>query len=89
MNVKILGTGCANCTRLEALVREVAAAERMQPEIEKVTEISAIMAYGVMHTPGLVIDGELKASGRIPSRSEVAGWVLAGAPQGAARGHEL
>jgi small redox-active disulfide protein 2 len=79
MNVKILGTGCANCKRLEALVREVAAAERMQPEIDKVTEIPAIMAFGIMHTPGLVIDGELKASGRIPSKAEVTGWLQAAA----------
>ena len=75
MNVKVLGTGCANCTRLEALVREVAAAEHLQPEIDKVTDIPAIMAFGIMHTPGLVIDGEVKASGRIPSKAEVAGWL--------------
>jgi small redox-active disulfide protein 2 len=79
MNVKILGTGCANCKRLEALVREVAAAEGVQPEIEKVTEIPAIMAYGIMHTPGLVIDEKVRASGRIPSKAEVAGWMLAAA----------
>ncbi len=76
MNVKILGTGCANCKRLEALVREVADAEHVQTDIDKVTEIPAIMAYGIMHTPGLVIDGKLKASGRIPSKGEVAGWLL-------------
>ncbi len=79
MNVKILGTGCANCKRLEALVREVAATEHLQPEIDKVTEIPAIMAYGIMHTPGLVIDGKVKASGRIPSKAEIAGWLLASA----------
>ncbi len=77
MNVKILGTGCANCKRLEALVREVAATEHVQPEIDKVTEISAIMAYGIMHTPGLVVDGKVKASGRIPSKAEIAAWLLA------------
>jgi small redox-active disulfide protein 2 len=75
VNVKILGTGCSNCKRLEALVREVAVAEHLQPEIEKVTDIPAIMAFGIMHTPGLVIDGDVKASGRIPSKAEVAGWL--------------
>ncbi len=79
MDVKILGTGCSNCKRLEALVREVAATEHLQPAIDKVTDIPAIMAYGIMHTPGLVIDGEVKASGRIPSKAEVAGWLLAAA----------
>ncbi|HVA24760.1 MAG TPA: thioredoxin family protein [Chloroflexota bacterium] len=79
MNVKILGTGCSNCKRLEALVREVAAAQHLQPEIDKVTDIPAIMAYGIMHTPGLVIDGEMKASGRVPSKAEVASWLQAAA----------
>jgi len=79
MNVKILGTGCSNCKRLEALVREVAAAQHLQPEIDKVTDIPAIMAYGIMHTPGLVIDGEMKASGRVQSKAEVASWLQAAA----------
>ena len=79
MNVKILGAGCANCKRLEALVREVAAAEQLKPEVEKVTEIPAIMAYGIMHTPGLVVDGELKASGRVPAKKEIASWLQAAA----------
>lgn len=79
MNVTILGTGCPTCKRLEALVREVAAAERLQPEIDKVTDIPTIMAYGIMHTPGLVIDEELKASGRIPAKSEIARWLQAAA----------
>ena len=75
MKIEILGTGCPNCRRLEALVVEVAAAEKVKPEIAEVTDIPAIMSYGIMHTPGIVIDGELKASGRIPTRSEVAHWL--------------
>ena len=77
MDVKILGTGCSNCKRLEALVRDVATAKQLPLEIEKVTEIPAIMAYGIMHTPGLVIDGEVKASGRVPSKSEITAWLQA------------
>jgi small redox-active disulfide protein 2 len=77
MKVQILGTGCVNCKRLEALIREVAAVAGLQPEIEKVTEIPAIMAYGIMHTPGLVIDGAVKASGRLPTKAEIAGWLQA------------
>lgn len=79
MNVKILGPGCVNCRRLEALVREVAAAEQLQPTIEKVTSFADIMAYGVLGTPGLVVEGEVRSSGRIPSRSEIAIWLRAAA----------
>ena len=77
MNIKILGTGCPNCKHLEALVREVAAAHQLHPEIEEVREIPEIMAYGIMHTPGLVIDGQVVASGRIPTKQEIAGWLCA------------
>ena len=77
MNVKILGVGCANCKRLEALVREVGAAEQLPLEIDEVTDIPAIMGYGIMHTPGLVIDGKVVASGRIPRRSEISEWLHA------------
>ncbi len=77
MNVKILGVGCANCKRLEALVREVGGAEHLQLEIDEVTDISAIMGYGIMHTPGLVIDGKVVASGRIPRRGEISEWLHA------------
>ncbi len=75
MNVKVLGTGCTNCVRLEALVREVAERGGLDVEVEKVTEIPDIMAYGVMSTPGLVIDGELKSAGRIPARHELLEWL--------------
>jgi len=75
MNVKILGTGCVNCKRVEAIVREVAAEAGLQADVEEVKEIPAILSYGIMHTPGLVVDGELKASGRVPSRAEIAEWL--------------
>lgn len=79
MNVKILGTGCANCRRLEGLVKEIASETGLQLDIEKVTEIPAIMSYGIMRTPGLVIDGELKASGQVPAKAEIAAWLQAAA----------
>jgi small redox-active disulfide protein 2 len=75
MNIKILGSGCANCKRLEALVREVAAAQHIEPSIEKVTAVPDIMSYGVMHTPGLVVNDALVASGRMPTKGEIAGWL--------------
>jgi small redox-active disulfide protein 2 len=75
MIVKILGTGCPNCKRLEAVAREAASQVGVSPTFEKVTHIPDIMAYGVMQTPGLVIDDEVVATGRIPSRKEIIGWL--------------
>ena len=79
MIIKILGTRCSRCKQLEALISQVAKEGGTDAVIEKVTDIPAIMAYGVMETPGLVVDEQLVASGRIPSRAEVAGWLKAGA----------
>lgn len=79
MTITILGTGCARCKQLEAVVTQVAHEQGMDPVIEKVTDIPGIMAYGIMHTPGLVVDGQVKASGRIPSKTEIATWLEAGA----------
>lgn len=78
LDVKILGTGCANCRRLEALVREVVAREGLEARIEDVRDVRSIMAYGVMSTPGLVVNGEVKAKGRLPSKDEVVRWLRAG-----------
>lgn len=77
--MKILGTECANCVRLEAFVKKAASEAGLVLDIEKVTDITAIMSYGVMHTPGLVIDGEVKASGRVPAKAEIASLLRAAA----------
>ena len=82
MEVKILGTGCPNCRRLEALVRSVAATVRPDAEFIDVTDIPAILSYGVMHTPALVVEGTLRCSGRIPSKQEVAAWLAGSAADG-------
>jgi len=71
MNVKILGPGCANCKRLEANVTEAIEALGAAATVEKVTDYGAIAGYGVMSTPGLVIDEAVVVSGRVPSVSEV------------------
>jgi small redox-active disulfide protein 2 len=78
MIVKILGSGCSNCKRLEALTREAATQSGLSPTFEKVTGIPDIMAYGVMHTPALVIDERVVASGRVPSQDELKGWLREG-----------
>ncbi len=75
MQIKILGTGCAKCTRLEQLTREVVAELGINAEFDHVTEMDRIMAYPVMSTPALVVDEEVKVFGRIPSKSEIAGWL--------------
>ncbi len=72
MNVKILGTGCPNCVRLEALVKEVAREKGLSLEVDKVTDIVEIMSYGIMSTPGLVVDGQVMSSGRVPPKAEIA-----------------
>jgi small redox-active disulfide protein 2 len=75
--VKILGSGCANCRKLEAVAREAAAAGGVKAEFVKVTDMNAIMAYDLLATPGLVIDERLVSSGRIPTQAEIQGWLAA------------
>lgn len=75
MIVKVLGTGRANCQKLERLAREAATEAGLEPAFEQVTELPAIMAYGVMSTPGLVVDERVVSSGRIPSKHEIVGWL--------------
>ena len=71
MEIKILGPGCAKCKKLEKMTTEMVAENGLQAEIEKVEDIFKIMQYGVMSTPGLVIDGKLVLSGRLPSTTEL------------------
>jgi small redox-active disulfide protein 2 len=69
--IQILGTGCPKCKQLMELVARVADEMGIQYELEKVTQISDIMKFGVMITPGLVVDGVVKASGKVPSASQI------------------
>lgn len=75
MKIKILGSGCPNCKTLEANARKAVAELGAQAEIVKVTEIDKIIEYGVMSTPAIVVDGEVKAYGRIPDSEEIKKWV--------------
>ena len=72
--VKILGTGCANCKNTLALVEAVAREKDVQIALEKVEDLPSIMGYGVMSTPGVVIDGVVVHAGGVPARSKVEGW---------------
>lgn len=75
MIVKILGTGCARCKNLEATVKEVAAQNNITAEFQKVTEIQEIMKYGIMMTPGLVINEKVICSGIIPKEEQILQWL--------------
>jgi len=71
MEIKVLGPGCRNCVTLERVTREAAESLGLDVEVEKVTDSAAIVGYGVMSTPGLVVDGEVVLSGRVPTAAHV------------------
>ncbi len=75
-NIKILGTGCAKCNMLYDNVKKVADSIEIEYELEKILDINEIVNFGVMMTPGLVIDGQVKASGRIPKDEEIKEMLL-------------
>jgi small redox-active disulfide protein 2 len=77
VEIKILGSGCANCKRLEQIARKVAQDNAIEAEFEKVMEYADIMKFGIMSTPGLVLNGKVVCSGRIPSEAEVTAWLKA------------
>lgn len=71
MEIKVLGTGCAKCKQLEKTVRAAVDELGLDATVEKVTEFTDIMEYGLMSTPGLVVDGEVRLAGRLPKLAEV------------------
>lgn len=75
LTVKILGPGCANCRKLEAVAREAAATAGLAADVLKITDMKQIMSYDLLSTPGLVINEKLVSSGRIPTVAEVQGWL--------------
>lgn len=75
LTIKVLGSGCANCKKLEAVTRQVVAEMGAAAEVVKVTEYPDIMAYNIMSTPGLVINEKVVSSGRIPSAAEITTFV--------------
>ncbi|HPA34642.1 MAG TPA: thioredoxin family protein [Anaerolineaceae bacterium] len=75
LNIKILGSGCANCKRLEALAHQAVETLGLEAEFEKVTDMAEIMTYPILSTPGLVINGKVVSSGRIPGLSEIEAWL--------------
>lgn len=74
-NIKVLGTGCANCKNTLKLIEEVAKDNGVEVQLEKVEDMQAIMGYGVMSTPGVVVDGKVVHAGGVPSRDKIAAWL--------------
>ena len=77
LQIKVLGPGCANCKRVQQMTQRMVEQLGFKAEIEKVTDYGQIMAFGVLATPGLVINGQLVVSGRVPSNQEVTDWLIA------------
>ena len=75
MKIEILGTGCPKCKKLAEIVEQAIKESGIEAKITKITEINEIMNYGVMITPALVIDGEVKIAGKIPSLEEIKNWL--------------
>lgn len=75
MEIKVLGPGCPRCTRLEKMTREAAEEVGVDATLTKVTQMDEIMEYPLVNTPGLVIDGDLKVSGRLPRKEEIVTWL--------------
>lgn len=75
MNIKILGSGCSRCRKLDEKVRELVSKNNIEANIEKVTEIQEMINYGIMATPGLVINEKLKSSGIIPKDEQILSWI--------------
>ena len=75
LTIKVLGSGCANCKRVEQIAHKVVTDMGIEAEIIKVTEYPDIMAYNIMSTPGLVINEKVVSTGRIPTPAEVTTWL--------------
>ena len=75
MDIKVLGPGCPKCRQTEKIVRDAVAASGVQATVEKVTDVMEIAGYGVFGTPAVVVDGDVKSVGKIPTQEEIMGWI--------------
>lgn len=75
MEIKILGPGCAKCKKAEKIVRQVVLENNADATVEKVTDMMAIAGYGVVSTPAVVVDGEVKSAGKIPGEKDILAWL--------------
>lgn len=77
MEIKVLGSCCGNCDKVMALVQEVVSEKGLSATVQKVTDVREIVGYGILRTPGLVVNGKVVASGRVPARDEILTWLSA------------
>ena len=77
MEIKVLGPGCPRCEQTEKNVKEAASELGVNAQVEKVTDTMQIASYGVFGTPAVVVDGEVKSVGKVPSKEEIRGWITA------------
>jgi len=75
MEIKVLGPGCQRCQKTEELVREAVAEAGVDAQIEKISDIMKIAGYGVLGTPAVVVNGEVKCVGKIPDKEEIKAWL--------------
>jgi len=74
INVKVLGSGCSNCQTTQKLIEEVTQTNGIEINLEKVEDMAEIMSYGVMSTPGVIIDGKIAHAGGVPDKKMILGW---------------
>jgi small redox-active disulfide protein 2 len=75
MDIKVCGPGCAKCHEAERLVKEAVEEAKVEATIEKVTDFNAIAGYGVFSTPAVIIDGQVKCVGKVPSKKDILEWI--------------
>ncbi|UCF82540.1 MAG: TM0996/MTH895 family glutaredoxin-like protein [Desulfobacteraceae bacterium] len=75
MEIKVLGPGCPRCQQTEKNVKEVVAEAGVEAEVKKVTDTMEISTYGVFGTPAVIVDGEVKSVGKIPTKDEIKTWI--------------
>lgn len=75
MEIKVLGPGCAKCSKTEKLVQEVIKETGVDARVEKVTDLMQIASYGVFGTPSVIVDGQVKCTGKVPKKEEIMAWL--------------
>ena len=75
MEIKVLGPGCAKCNKTEKLIQEVVKETGVEATVEKVTDMMQIASYGVFATPSVIIDNDLKCSGKVPKKKDIQTWM--------------
>jgi small redox-active disulfide protein 2 len=75
MEIKVLGPGCAKCTKTEKLVQDAIKETGVAATVEKVTDMMQIASYGVFGTPSVIVDGEVKCTGKVPKKGDIVAWL--------------